>query len=94
MLLHLSRLPARVVGVELPGTRAPLSPGHQEATDLHAPDNTTSHCACLCLLSLWEPSSARKATPSRMSPNRRSQSKQQHLTLLEFNLSFIFWVSM
>lgn len=75
MLLRPSRLPVHGAGGDRPGTRAPLNLGPREALVLHAPDNTTSPCACSCLLSSWEPSLGRRGSPSRMSPNKHSPSK-------------------
>ena len=74
-LLRPSKCPAHGAGADLPGTRAPLSPGRRGGSVRRGPGRTTSPCACSSPRSSWEPSSARKASPSRMSPSRRSQSK-------------------
>lgn len=87
MLLHPTKLPERGVGFGLLGTRAPLNPDLREVLVLPASDSPTSPYECLCLLSLWEPSSERKDSPSRMSPNRLSPSK----LLIYYYFIFTLW---
>ncbi|XP_061926008.1 insulin-like growth factor 2 mRNA-binding protein 2a [Entelurus aequoreus] len=63
------------VAADCGGTRDPLSQGPPEASMARVlASNTISPCACWCPPSLWAPLSARKDSPSRMSP-KQTQSK-------------------